>query len=518
VIELSESATITGDVVITASGALSPSTGNPAAVGGTLSFRDQSGAGEGTFRSEGGTVPGASGGHIIFRDSSTADRGTFTAAGGGVLNGNGSSIEFYGTASAGHARFMNLGGAHDASKGGSGGIPAISMASGGEMIFHDDSSAGEANIVNAGGAARIARGAYLFFRDSATAGHSSVKNIGGEAVGSLGGFTVFEGAATAGRSTIVATGSTADFAYGASIAFGGNTSADDALLVAMGGEAGRSGGEIYLGHNSDGWTARVAVFGNGSLDISAHQEPGVAIGSLEGSGIVYLGSRDLTIGTNNLTRDFSGSVLDRRPFSSEMLGGGIIKIGAGTLTLSGQSSYSGPTTVNAGRLLVTGSLTSAVFVNGGTFGGSGFIAALTVSGSARLSPGEEPGTTGILTVTGRTALRRSPSSSSPLYVVDLNGLAPGTQHDQLSARGGVNLESATLSVTVRFQPLHGATFTIINNDSPEPLVGTFDGLPEGARFTSGGQTFAISYLGGSGNDVVLTALPPSPRMPRNAAR
>jgi len=50
------------------------------------------------------------------------------------------------------------------------------------------------------------------------------------------------------------------------------------------------------------------------------------------------------------------------------------------------------------------------------------------------------------------------------------------------------------------------------------LVGTFDGLPEGARFTSGGQTFAISYLGGSGNDVVLTALPPSPRMPRNAAR
>jgi hypothetical protein len=34
----------------------------------------------------------------------------------------------------------------------------------------------------------------------------------------------------------------------------------------------------------------------------------------------------------------------------------------------------------------------------------------------------------------------------------------------------------------------------------------FAGLPEGATVTSGGDTFRISYTGGTGNDVVLTTL------------
>ncbi len=35
-------------------------------------------------------------------------------------------------------------------------------------------------------------------------------------------------------------------------------------------------------------------------------------------------------------------------------------------------------------------------------------------------------------------------------------------------------------------------------------MGTFTGLPEGASITSRGATFVISYIGGTGNDVVLT--------------
>src|SRR5262249_20617694 len=51
------------------------------------------------------------------------------------------------------------------------------------------------------------------------------------------------------------------------------------------------------------------------------------------------------------------------------------------------------------------------------------------------------------------------------------------------------------------------------------VAGTFAGLPEGATFVAGGQTFQISYTGGDGNDVALTAIPlsVSPATPPAAA-
>ena len=52
----------------------------------------------------------------------------------------------------------------------------------------------------------------------------------------------------------------------------------------------------------------------------------------------------------------------------------------------------------------------------------------------------------------------------------------------------------------------GDTFTIIDNKTTHPMSGTFKDLPEGAEITAGGATFKISYVGGDGNDVVLTAL------------
>ena len=52
----------------------------------------------------------------------------------------------------------------------------------------------------------------------------------------------------------------------------------------------------------------------------------------------------------------------------------------------------------------------------------------------------------------------------------------------------------------------GDTFTIIDNKGTIPVQGTFKDLPEGAEITAGGVTFKISYVGGDGNDIVLTAL------------
>ena len=85
----------------------------------------------------------------------------------------------------------------------------------------------------------------------------------------------------------------------------------------------RYGGGIVFNGASTGGTARVKVFDNGYLDISDHQS-GVTIGSIEGSGNIFLGANRLTVGTNNINTSFSGVISES---------GSLAKIGSGVLTL-----------------------------------------------------------------------------------------------------------------------------------------------------------------------------------------
>ncbi len=62
-------------------------------------------------------------------------------------------------------------------------------------------------------------------------------------------------------------------------------------------------------------------------------------------------------------------------------------------------------------------------------------------------------------------------------------------------------------------------FLILDNQSATAIQGTFNGLAEGATFTgSNGQTYKISYVGGTGNDVVLTQLERGRRQGHRARR
>jgi hypothetical protein len=73
--------------------------------------------------------------------------------------------------------------------------------------------------------------------------------------------------------------------------------------------------------------------------------------------------------------------------------------------------------------------------------------------------------------------------------------------------GTINLGNATLSGTVvpGYLPAAGDVITLISNQAGNPIVGTFKNLPEGATTKIGGENYIISYTGGSGNDVTLTA-------------
>jgi len=56
--------------------------------------------------------------------------------------------------------------------------------------------------------------------------------------------------------------------------------------------------------NSLGGTARCELFGNGTVDLSPHLAPGITTGSVEGDGLIFLGARNLTLGSNNLSTTF----------------------------------------------------------------------------------------------------------------------------------------------------------------------------------------------------------------------
>ncbi|HJT34020.1 MAG TPA: DUF4214 domain-containing protein [Pirellulales bacterium] len=141
--------------------------------------------------------------------------------------------------------------------------------------------------------------------------------------------------------------------------------------------------------------------------------------------------------------------------------------------------------------------------NTGILSGAGTVnAVVNVAGTgAGISPSASAGT---LTVTSATF------NSDAAFNVGINGTTPGTGYSQLIAGGGVNLNGATLGGSAGFTPIAGQTFEIINNTSANPISGTFAGLPEGAHVALGNAQFTISYTGGDGNDVVLTAVNATP--------
>src|SRR4029077_18260794 len=97
------------------------------------------------------------------------------------------------------------------------------------------------------------------------------------------------------------------------------------------------------------------------------------IGSIEGDGNVFLGARNLTVGSNNLSTIFSGVIQDGGQNGGT--GGSLTKIGTGTLDLTGANTHTGNTIVNGGVLKIDGSITSnnTHISLGGTLAGTGTI-------------------------------------------------------------------------------------------------------------------------------------------------
>ncbi len=67
--------------------------------------------------------------------------------------------------------------------------------------------------------------------------------------------------------------------------------------------------------------------------------------------------------------------------------------------------------------------------------------------------------------------------------------------------------NSNLVVTVGTTLSLGQTFTILNKVPVGAIFGTFAGIPQGGTVVgSNGTVFSVSYVGGTGNDVVLTVV------------
>jgi fibronectin-binding autotransporter adhesin len=240
-------------------------------------------------------------------------------------------------------------------------------------------------------------------------------------------------------------------------------------------------------------TAAVTLTNNSTLNLNNNAE---RIGSLAGNGNVALGTGLLTNGVANAFTTFSGIITGTGPTA-------LVKTGNGTFTLTGTNTCSGACLVNQGTLTVNGTLPGAITVSSSSYlTGTGTVGQVTCN-SAYLQPGGlDQGTL----KTGSLAF----NNSAAVAFFEL-GI---TTNDVVSVTGAVTLNNAILAFDSYTAGGIGKKFTLIANDGADAVSGTFNGLPEGATVPYGSLNYTISYVGGTGNDVVLTQTtqPASPQI------
>ncbi|GAC1038652.1 autotransporter domain-containing protein [Pseudomonas sp. No.117] len=197
--------------------------------------------------------------------------------------------------------------------------------------------------------------------------------------------------------------------------------------------------------NDIGGSGSLTKSGSGELTLSGFNtySGGTLIdgGTLRGYAHAF-GSGDIT---DNATLVLDQSVNDT--LANNLRGtGSLVKTGVGSLSLTGNSDFSGTTSVNQGRLAINGNLgNSAVTVNSGaTLGGNGSLASLRVAQGGILAPGNSVGQ---LNVNGNVTL-----DQGAIYQVETDATG---RADRLVANGSIAVNGATLALVSSpyWQPL-----------------------------------------------------------------
>lgn len=331
-------------------------------------------------------------------DASSAGNATIQvlADHNGTADG-GASVQFMETSHAGSAQISTEAGYNDGGRvlffdNSSAASAAITneagFPDGGFTAFEEDSIAGFATITNEGSTSSIDGSGRTFFRGNSSALGATIANNGGLGTGH-GGTTTFEGNSTAGNAAITSIGGVLG-GSGGSLLFTEDADAASATILANGSLLGGGGGSVVFTGNASGANAGFVTSagtsgGNGSVDFSGISAFGTTAGSIAGSGDYLLGSKQLIVGSNNTNTTVSGSVSGT--------GGSLRKVGTGTMTLSGNNTFSGDFVLTSGRVNVNSTTalgTGVTFVFGGTVGStlasSSFANPVSVNADFNVAP------------------------------------------------------------------------------------------------------------------------------------
>ena len=347
-----------------------------------------------------------------------------------------------------------------------------------------------------------------------------------------GALTSSVGLTVAGGGKVVLGGSSAN-------TYTGTTTVDGSTLV-----LGKSGGTVAVPGNLVIWrrhqratvqataadqtasTTDVTVNDHGTFDLSGNND---AIGTLTltgatvttGAGTLTLGgdvtandaatedvssiSGNLDLGGAARTFTISEPTADTTPDVNLSIPAvisdstaGITFTGGGEVDLLAKNTYTGLTSVvgSGTTLLVDGTIGAVGLGAGTTLGGSGTVGDVSSTGGT-ITPGDGNGPLNTANLTldgGSTFVARARWAR-------VNRLRAGRRH-RCGHLGGTL--DATLGTS--YNPVVGDQITIIHNQTGSSVTGTFSGLLEGSKLTVGGRPFQITYKGGTGDDVVLTAL------------
>jgi fibronectin-binding autotransporter adhesin len=227
---------------------------------------------------------------------------------------------------------------------------------------------------------------------------------------------------------------------------------------------------------NSGGTAGVVNFNGGTLRASTTPttfvDPGIAT-RVQAGGAVIDTNGNAFVMSNNFVHDATGPAID----------GGLTKTGAGSLTISGTSTYTGPTTVNSGTLVVSVATNTAsgYAVNGGgttldlsslgpfslaigqKLQGTGTVVASSISHKS--STTIDPGVSGVPNSTGTLTFSNSVGGNFDLAGgtahFDLSDTSGGA-NDKVLANGGLTATSPSI-IDVHFNtlPSGAQTYTLI---------------------------------------------------------
>ncbi|GMO77750.1 autotransporter outer membrane beta-barrel domain-containing protein [Bradyrhizobium ottawaense] len=175
---------------------------------------------------------------------------------------------------------------------------------------------------------QVTSGNNLVFQNSSTAsGGAGAVTITND----VGGNVNFIQNSTAGTASLVNSGL---------VTFAASSSAGSAQITT------NNGGSTKFAGSSTGGSAKFITNAGGTVDISGLTSGGTTAGSIEGAGNYVLGGNTLTTGSLNTSTQVDGVISGA--------GGGLTKVGTGTLTLTGTNTYTGATTISAGTLAISG--------------------------------------------------------------------------------------------------------------------------------------------------------------------